>query len=268
MLGINLVHVQGGEVSGSIDERIRHAITKLADWHCPATVRAASYLTRMGEPAGSILSVGCPSSDIARALRANMKSRSREIVVCHHPNTTEKDNGEQMKAVLSGVSQAKQDCNVSVWMPNIDPGSNAIRAAVKDCKFQLVTNLSPKLFLERIARAACLVGNSSSFIRDASFFGTPVVLVGTRQDGREWDEHVQRVDANADKIASAIAWQLEHGAYSASELYGDGEVSKRIADSLVQLEPRADKKLSYVFDNVRTTSGGPKARSRRFTKAS
>lgn len=264
MLGVCLVHVQGGEVSGSIDERIRHAVSKLADFHVPSTVRAAAYLTRMGESGEAILTVGCPSSDISRAIKPELKSRTDEIIVCFHPNTTEKNSGDQMRAVLQGVAAAKGERPVTVWRPNIDPGSNAIRDALKGSGMQLVTNLSPELFLERIARAACLVGNSSSFVRDASFFGTPVVLVGSRQDGREWDEHVKRVEPNADAISGMIRWQLSHGPYPASELYGDGEVSKRIADALVTVQAR-DKKLSYVSE-MGVTRQAPKGGSRKKKK--
>ena len=99
-----------------------------------------------------------------------------------------------------------------------------------------------------LARVSCAIGNSSSFVRDAGYFGTPVVLVGDRQEGRETDEHVTHVAPIAPKVFRAVRKQLRHGAYAASTLYGDGLVSDRIAEGLVSLEPYVQKRLHYIYD--------------------
>jgi len=99
-----------------------------------------------------------------------------------------------------------------------------------------------------LAGTACAVGNSSSFVRDASFFGTPVVLVGRRQDGRERDKHVTPVSPETDAIVSAIRAQLAHGRYAPSTLYGDGRVAARLAEALAQLTPYVQKRLHYIAD--------------------
>jgi UDP-N-acetylglucosamine 2-epimerase len=91
------------------------------------------------------------------------------------------------------------------------------------------------------------VGNSSSFVRDAGYFGTPVVLVGNRQEGREHDLHVVGALSAADAVETAIRRQLAHGRYAPSTLYGDGYVSQRIAEALVRLEPYVQKRLHYVY---------------------
>ena len=108
-----------------------------------------------------------------------------------------------------------------------------------------LTNLTPENYLRVLANAACAIGNSSSFVRDASFFGTPVVLVGTRQDGRETDVHVTRVPPVATEVAEAAMAQLRHGRYAPSTLYGDGRVAERIADVVATLTPYKQKRLAY-----------------------
>jgi prepilin-type processing-associated H-X9-DG protein len=112
---------------------------------------------------------------------------------------------------------------------------------------RLVTNLSPEDFLKVLANSACAIGNSSSFVRDAGFFGTPVVLVGVgdRQLGREWDEHVVHVPAQNDQIFAAARRQLTRGRYGASMLYGDGHVSERITTALATAELYVQKRLHY-----------------------
>jgi UDP-N-acetylglucosamine 2-epimerase len=87
-------------------------------------------------------------------------------------------------------------------------------------------------------------------VRDAGYFGTPVVLVGERQEGREADAHVTRVQPARDTIAAAIASQLAHGPYAASTLYGDGLVSERIAEQLVRLAPYPQKRLHYIYESA------------------
>jgi UDP-N-acetylglucosamine 2-epimerase len=113
---------------------------------------------------------------------------------------------------------------------------------------RVLTNLDPETYLSALARAACAIGNSSSFVRDASYFGTPVVLVGKRQDGREIGEHVTPVDPGRTAITQAIRDQLAHGRYAPSALYGDGAVSGRLAAALAELTPYVQKRLHYIHD--------------------
>lgn len=265
-MNLCLVHVQGGEVSGSIDESARHAITKLAQFHFPSTERARDYLLRMGERAESILGVGCPSSDLARRLDrtldpeiVNRRGSGIEIdvdspflLVLFHPTTTE-FGGEkrQMQEVLAALEQVSMP-TLLLW-PNIDAGADHISKAIREFRdlrdasfLRTLTNLTPEDYLKVLARTACAVGNSSSFVRDAGFLGTPVVLVGNRQRGRETDVHVTPVAPKHLAIAEAIEAQLAHGPYAASTLYGDGHVSQRLARGLVDLEPYVQKHLSYL----------------------
>lgn len=268
-MNLCIAHIQGGEVSGSIDESARHAITKFAHYHFPSTRRAAEYLVRMGEKPETILAVGCPSSDIAKRIDLDMDpmwvngagSGSKIdmerpfLLAVFHPTTTEY-GGErrQMEELLEGLRRCAVQ-TVLLW-PNIDAGSDHISKAIRVFRdrwearrwLRTLVNLPPEIYLRVLARTACAVGNSSSFVRDAGYFGTPVVLVGSRQDGREWDEHVKRVHPVADEIERAVKEQLEHGRYEPSTLYGDGEVSGRIADALARLAPYAQKRLHYVAE--------------------
>jgi UDP-hydrolysing UDP-N-acetyl-D-glucosamine 2-epimerase len=268
-MNICIAHIQGGEVSGSIDESARHAISKFAHFHFPSTERSAIYLTRMGENPATILSVGCPSSDIARQLDttippepinttgsgAKIEVSQPFILVVFHPITTEY-GGErgQMEELFQALDRFRTQ-TILLW-PNIDAGADHISKAVrifrdlnKPTWLRILTNLDPELYLKVLARSVCAVGNSSSFVRDASYFGTPVVLVGKRQEGREIEQHVTPVEPVASQIIAAIDAQLAHGRYAPSPLYGDGCVSERIAEALACLTPYVQKRLHYIYDN-------------------
>jgi len=266
-MNLCVAHIQGGEVSGSIDESARHAISKFAHYHFPSTRRSAEYLMRMGEKPETILAVGCPSSDIARRLDRRIEPEwingagsgavidpgKPYLLVVFHPTTTEY-GGErrQMEELLEALDRVRSQ-TILLW-PNIDAGSDHISKAIRVFREQrqtrdwlrTIVNLNPERYLKVLAGAACAVGNSSSFVRDASYFGTPVVLVGSRQDGRERDRHVMQVACNADEIEAAVRRQLRHGRYEPSRLYGDGHVSARSAEALARLEPYLQKRLHYV----------------------
>jgi UDP-hydrolysing UDP-N-acetyl-D-glucosamine 2-epimerase len=267
-MNIPIAHIQGGEVSGSIDESARHAISKLAQFHFPATVRAREFLIRMGERPETILSVGCPSSDLARTLDRRLAPEVVNargagctidvtrpfLLVLFHPTTTEfGGEREQMTALLASLEEIATQ-TLLLW-PNIDAGSDHISKAIRVFRDQrkptwlrTMTNLSPDSYLTVLATTACAVGNSSSFVRDAGYFGTPVVLIGNRQNHRETDVHATRVAPDVRAISSAIRDGLAHGRHAPSTLYGDGHVAERIAASLETLQPYLQKHLGYVFE--------------------
>lgn len=271
-----IVHIQGGEVSGSIDESTRHAISKLSHYHFPSTERSAGYLVRMGERPDTILGIGCPGSDIARVLDrtltpeivnakgggAYLNVAAPFLLVVFHPTTTKYGSETaQMEEMLVALGALKTQ-TLLLW-PNIDAGSDHISKVIRVFRddthpnwLRTLTNLSPEHYLRVLANAACAVGNSSSFVRDASYFGTPVVLVGDRQDGRETDAHVLRVDTVGREIAQTIQYQLRHGPYAPSALYGDGFVAGRIADALASLEPYIQKRLAYDLSSF-SKNGSP-----------
>ncbi|MHB2029370.1 MAG: UDP-N-acetylglucosamine 2-epimerase [Acidimicrobiales bacterium] len=265
-MNITVVHVQGGEVSGSIDESARHAITKLAHYHFPSTLRARDYLVRMGERPETILGVGCPSSDLARCVDRSITDdvlngtgegavidpRQPFIIAAYHPTTTEygTEQGE-MQAMLDALTSLGTPS--LLFSPNIDAGAERLSLVVhkyilrtENRLLRLVINMSPENYLKVLALSACAVGNSSSFVRDASYFGTPVVLVGNRQRFRESADHVVNVQPTSAAIRSAVTMQMAHGVYPASTLYGDGHVSKRLVDAIESLKLYSQKHLAYV----------------------
>lgn len=265
-MNLCLCHIQGGEVSGSIDESARHAITKFAQFHFPATKRAAEYIVRMGEDPATILGIGCPSSDLAPGVTGagleeilNRYGRGCHIdpakpflLSLFHPITTDFGGEvEQTKHLLEALARIAQP-TILLW-PNIDAGADHISKEIRIFRdrpratwLRTLVNLSPESYLKVLRTTVCAVGNSSSFVRDAGYFGTPVVLVGNRQQGREHDEHVVPVPVETDAIEAAIRRQLAHGRYAPSTLYGDGEVSGRLAESLARLTPYTQKRLHFI----------------------
>jgi UDP-hydrolysing UDP-N-acetyl-D-glucosamine 2-epimerase len=267
-MNLCVVHIQGGEVSGSIDESTRHAMTKFAQFHFPSTERSANYLLRMGERPDTILGVGCPGSDIARMMDRtldptiiNRRGSGAEIditkpflLVIFHPTTTEFGGEQKQMEELVAALHAVQQQTVLLW-PNIDAGSDHVSKVVRRFRdlhrpgwLRTLINLPPEEYSRVLANSACAVGNSSSFVRDAGYYGTPVVLVGNRQDGRETDEHVVRARPIHGEILAAVRQQLARGRYAPSTLYGDGRVSQRIADALARLRPYVQKRLHFIHE--------------------
>ena len=263
---ICLIHLQGGEISGSIDESTRHAITKLAHYHFPATQRAAEYIVAMGEDPDTVFPLGCPTSDVVLAASNDLPQdvlgrlgvgtsidfSKPYLLVLFHPVTTDIGHQEeQMEAVLETVRRLNIQ-TVLLW-PNIDAGSDLVSQAIRrfrefhhEFPLHAYKNLPPDIYIPLLNHAACCIGNSSSFVRETSFFGTPVVLVGSRQDGREWSPSVVRVEPLQPEIEAATKRQLAHGRYEASDLYGGPGVSGRIATQIAKLTPYAQKQLHYV----------------------
>jgi UDP-N-acetylglucosamine 2-epimerase len=175
-------------------------------------------------------------------------------LVVFHPTTTEYGGErQQIEELLDALRQLKTQ-SLLLW-PNIDAGSDHISKVIRVFRdrtkpdwLRVLTNLSPEDYLKVLAATACAIGNSSSFVRDAGYFGTPVVLVGNRQEGRETDEHALHVAAFSNEILCAARKQLAHGRYAPSMLYGNGNVAEHIAKALVDLKPYIQKRLHYVYE--------------------
>lgn len=267
-MNVPLAHVQGGEVSGSIDEKVRHAVTKLADVHFAATTLAAERIVRMGEDPATVHVTTCPSIDLAARLGPDpaldfdpveryggvgpaLDLESGYLVVLQHPVTTEFALARaQAEATLQAVHATGLP---TLWFwPNVDAGSdgtsNAIRSfreRVQPTTLHFFKNFSPDDFLRLLANASTLVGNSSAGIRECAFLGVPTVNIGTRQGGRERASNVIDVDHDDAAIGAAIARQLAHGQYPRDELYGDGRAGARIAELLATVPLRIEKRLTY-----------------------
>ncbi len=267
-MNITLAHVQGGEVSGSIDEKVRHAVTKLSDVHLVATKLAAERVIRMGEDPQSVHCTGCPSVDLAADMGAapaldfdpiqkyggvgpSLDLSKGYVVVMQHPVTTEYEQARRhVTETLNAV--AELGLPAAWFWPNVDAGSDgtstgirAFREAVAPRNIHFFKNMVPTDFLRLIYNSRVLVGNSSVGIREASFLGVPVVNIGTRQAGRERGANVIDVDYDRTEILDAMRKQLDHGRYGRDTTYGDGSAGKRIADVLASVALKSDKRLAY-----------------------
>lgn len=195
MMKLCLIHVQGGEQTGNIDDAIRNAISKLAMYHLPATQQAKNTLVAMGESAQSILGVGCPSADLA--LMATINECWVDHILCvYHPEDLV-NSSSVVKFLLTQLEKYKAP--VLMFWPNIDSGSEGIHKQIRryynqhDCPpwLKLFVNVDPITYMTMLKSVKGCVGNSSSFVRDASFFGTPVIALGNRQMGRLNSHHVK-----------------------------------------------------------------------------
>lgn len=270
-MNIPLVHVQGGEVTGSIDEKVRHANTKLADLHFTATSRARDYVIRMGEDAERVFWTGCPSIDIAADIVAtppasfdpitqygeagNLTSlEGGYIIVMHHPVTTEyADAVHAITETLAGVHAT--GANTLWFWPNVDAGADAVSTAIRDFmamknpqQIRFFNNIPPEHFLHLLAGSQCIVGNSSVGIREAAFLGVPTVNIGTRQANRERGPNVTDVANDRHAIEAAITQAITTPRPAPSHLYGDGHAGKKIADILATVALPHTKCLSYVLE--------------------
>jgi UDP-hydrolysing UDP-N-acetyl-D-glucosamine 2-epimerase len=235
---IPLAHVQGGEDTGNIDDRVRNAVSHLADIHFPATDKAAARLESL-RVKGQVFQYGCPSVDLAA--RAIPDSRfTNTIIVLQHPVTNEVDHArEQVEETLGALNAVS---NPVVWFwPGQDAGSEAASKRLREyehthseCWSEITfkRHLPASAFLSALRGCACLVGNSSVGIRECSYLGTPVIDIGTRQQGREKAANVYHAPHVKTEIARALRYQLDHGPYPQSTLYGTGDAGSRIARAL------------------------------------
>lgn len=267
-MNIPLVHVQGGEVTGNIDEKVRHAITKLADLHLVSSQDAFNRLVKMGEDSARIHITGCPSIDLADEVFKNptldfnpnqryggvgpdIDATQPYIVVMQHPVTTEFEAAfhqanETMDAIISSGIPA-------FWFwPNVDAGSDGTSRAlrnyrenIKDLKVRFFKNMEGKDFLKLLANSKCLIGNSSVGIRECSYLGVPVVNIGSRQNMRERGANVMDTDHHSQHIKEAIAKQIEHGKYTCEKIYGSGNAGENIANILTKETPGIAKVIGY-----------------------
>ena len=267
-MNIPVVHIQGGEVTGSIDEKVRHAVTKLSNLHLVSTKGAAERVKKLGETPESVVITGCPSIDIAAEVMAKPEldfdpfvkyggvgpstdlSRGY-LVVMQHPVTTEYEEARrQVEETLHAVHP--MGLPVLWFWPNVDAGSDGtskgirvFREREKPDNLHLFRNMFPEDFLRLLVHSTAIVGNSSVAIRECSFLGVPAVNVGTRQQGRERGANVIDVEHERTAIAGAIRDHVGRRRPKADHLYGDGDAGQRIADCLATAPLTIEKRLTY-----------------------
>ena len=267
-LNIPVAHVQGGEVTGSIDEKVRHAVTKLADLHFVSSKPAAERVRRLGEDPASVFVTGCPSIDLAASVLCDpsldfdpfskyggvgerLDLSGGYLVVMQHPVTTEHESARRQ--VTETLYAARETGLPTLWFwPNVDAGtdgtSNGIRAfreREQPERFHFFKNMGPEDFLKLLYNAKCLVGNSSVGVRECSFLGVPAVNIGSRQSGRDRGRNLVDVECDRDEILGGIHHHLGTGRYQQDSLYGDGHAGRRIATILADVPLKVEKRLGY-----------------------
>lgn len=251
-LNIPLAHIEGGDVSGTIDESVRHAITKLAHLHFPATEKSGDRIRRMGEKPDRIVVTGSPVIDTLTQLETTIDNSIHDryqiagdyidftkpyVLILQHPVTTRyEENHVEMEELIQAVRTIPLQ---KIFLtPNIDGGSDGVSVALRRYRDEGPTGTAfykyfrPHDFYRIFSNASALIGNSSSFIREACFLGVPVVLVGDRQTGRERGENVIEVLPKREDIKKAINDQLARGRYPSDSRFGDGRAAERIVNVL------------------------------------
>jgi UDP-hydrolysing UDP-N-acetyl-D-glucosamine 2-epimerase len=269
-MNIRIVHTMGGEVTGTIDESIRHAITKFSHIHFPANEDSKKRIIKMGEDESYVFNVGCPRTDIIldelkndshEALRDVFKIyggvgtefdlKNPFLLVSQHSVTTEfGSNRQQIDETLKALDNLKIP-TIMLW-PNPDAGGSDISRGIRVFRennnsewLHLFKNLPIHIYSHLMNTTACLVGNSSSGIRDGAFIGTPAVNIGTRQNNRLRAKNVLQVDYCAREISDSIKFQVNHGKYESSDIYGDGTAGEKIAEILSYSNPPIQKTITY-----------------------
>ena len=268
-MNIKLAHTQGGEITGSIDESVRHAITKLSHIHFPATDKARQNIIKMGENPDNVFMTGCPSLDLLNDISLELPEdilkdqtgvgdkidiNKPYIIVLQHPVTTEyHDAYKQIEITLKAIKRViEKGMQVIFLWPNVDAGSADISKAIREFReenilkrLRFFKNFTPEDYGRLLNNCKCIVGNSSSGIREGGFLGVPCVNIGNRQDSRERSVNVIDVDHNETQIVKAVFSQIEKSRYDSSFLYGNGKSGELIADILSKKDFDIHKKLKY-----------------------
>jgi UDP-hydrolysing UDP-N-acetyl-D-glucosamine 2-epimerase len=267
-MNLPVAHVQGGEVTGSIDEKVRHAVTKLADIHLTSTARAAERVVKMGENPDCVFVTGCPSIDLAAevlnepslnfdpvqrygGVGADLCLKNGYLVVMQHPVTTEYELSKTH--VLETLHSVRESGIPTLWFwPNVDAGSDGTSNGIRGFRethdpgeIRFFKNMTPTDFLRLLYNSKGLVGNSSVGIRECSFLGVPVINIGSRQGGRDQGHNVVDVGYDRNEIAAALKKQTSNGHHPSDTLYGDGKAGERIAHHLAEAPLQTEKKLAY-----------------------
>lgn len=248
-MSIPVVHIHGGERSGTIDEPVRHAISKLSHVHLVATEESAERLVNMGEMPETVHVIGAPGLDGLTELASyekealfadlGLKAGKQTALVLYHPVLQEADEaGQQTEAVIRSLLAA--NLAVLALKPNSDAGSAKVLKALEryyeQGDIRLLTHLRRDQFVSLLKHVDLLVGNSSSGIIEAASFGTPVVNIGSRQHLRQRNGNVIDVAAEESAIARGVVLAQRMGRQYPDNIYGDGNAGRRLVSILESLD--------------------------------
>tara|TARA_A100001011_G_C14317139_1_gene848488 strand:- start:1776 stop:2945 length:1170 start_codon:yes stop_codon:yes gene_type:complete len=254
---IPLIHVQGGEITGNIDEKTRHANTKLADLHLVSTNLARERVIQMGEDPSKVFNCGCPSIDLAKkAIQSdfnikdiidsysgigNLKDEyyKNYIVILQHPTT---NNFEKSESEITITLEAclKYNKQVFVFWPNADAGTDGTSKGIRKFRekynpnnFSFHKNFKPNDFVRLIHNSDFLIGNSSAGIRETSYLKIPTINIGDRQINRDRGSNVFDCDYDSEQIHNCIKNILNKNHKIDSNLiYGDGSAAIKMIEAM------------------------------------
>ena len=259
-MNIPIAHTMGGEITGTIDESVRHAVSKFSHLHFVSNKDSYDRIVKLGEKKHYVFNVGCPRIDLVKdIIKQKLKKKSeiyvnkhgvgdnidfenKFIIVSQHPVTTEYSETishitETLKAIEKINIQA-----IFLW-PNTDAGSEQIskqiriwRERKKMKKIRFLRNIPSDYYITLMKNASCIVGNSSSAIREGSYIGIPAINIGTRQNKRLRGKNVIDVRNNSAQIINAIKKQIKVGKYKSQNIYGNGTASKKIVKILKRIK--------------------------------
>ncbi len=265
---IPIAHLEGGDVSGTIDELVRHSITKLSHIHFVTNSQSKERVIRLGEREDMVFDFGSLDAEILYSQNLELNAEnfwegnvkgvgSRPslsngyLLVMQHPVTTEYASAsEQMKETIKAVEASNLPA-IWIW-PNIDAGSGQLSKELRNYReknnnpnFHFFRYIETKMFGKLLNNSLCVVGNSSAGIKESSYLGIPAVNIGTRQDGRLRGDNVIDVGHVQNEILDAILKQVKNGRYEPSNIYHKPDTSKRIVDVLSKIVVKHQKRLTY-----------------------
>ena len=267
-MNIPVAHIQGGEVSGNLDESVRHAITKLSTYHFTTSLNSKKRVIKMGENKKNVFFTGCPGMDLINKKNCNLNYhkisdlsytgktlnlKEPYVMVVNHPVNilNKKENTKNIKLLLSALKKIK--INKIMFWPNADAYSEMVSSAIRSFReaqqykndFTFLVNLDPELYIGLLNKADCLIGNSSSFIREGSQMGKPAVILGERQKGREVGKNVVFSNYNQDLIIKNIRSQIKKRKFKKEKIYGDGTAGRKIVKIIENIKLKIKGQISY-----------------------
>ena len=276
-LNKTIAHIEGGDVTGSIDESVRHAITKLAHLHFVTNDDAHRRVLAMGEDPNYVFTTGSLDVEVASTVKIEITSAVLNgygvghevdvsepfLLVIQHPVTTERDNRQHLEETLRAVSAIDLPV-IWIW-PNPDAGTGEMADSLRHFrenepdavrKMRFITDVPVDEFIALLKVAACLIGNSSAGIKECSYLGTPVVNLGARQQGRLHADNVLHAGDHSAEILAAVRRQIAHGRYAPSNLYYRPGASQMMVDVLAGVDLYTQKRFCEDADAGVRTSGG------------
>tara|TARA_A100001035_G_scaffold279980_1_gene283338 strand:+ start:9815 stop:10972 length:1158 start_codon:yes stop_codon:yes gene_type:complete len=267
-MNIPIAHVSGGDKSGTVDDPIRHSVTKLSHLHFATNDESLKRIIKLGEESWRVFNVGNPGLDrfievpdissqiLFQELKLPITHDEKIVLVIQHPVSSEiNESYEQMKITLEAVNEL--NLKTIIIHPNSDAGSfetiKAINKFNKLNNFFSLQNLPREQFINIFRRISCLVGNSSAGILEASFLKKPVINIGSRQKGRLSTENIQHVDYSKEEILNALKKSIFDKEYinfvdKSKCPYGEGDSSKKIVEILLKFiddKRLLNKKITY-----------------------